>query len=203
MNSLIKLINAKNLPASIRSLERSITLVQALQEPNQISALRQTNRLELETLMVIIISQTAESLNIARTITEQQIVEAAQLIVSEYWWLRPEEILFAFKRAKTGAYGADYNRMDTTTIMRWIKSYDETDRATALEHLRLAEQKKQRQEEEQQQEVLRPLYPKAGELPFALRQSQEFRQQKQSQHRSEMHYQQFKQTQNEKKRPIF
>lgn len=62
-----------------------------------------------------------------------QVFDCTKLIIEEFWYLRPEEIMYAFKLVKMGKYGVSFNRMDAPTILLWIRDYVQTDRFEEIE----------------------------------------------------------------------
>ena len=65
--------------------------------------------------------------------TPQQVVATVHLIISEYWMLRPEEIMLAFKNGVLGKYANMPYRIDTNSVLLLIKNYVENDRWEAIE----------------------------------------------------------------------
>ena len=80
-------------------------------------------------------------------ITPKQASECASIIMSEFWMLRPEEILYVFKQAITGKYGTGFNRLDSMTICSWLREYYEGER---LSHVH---QKNKNLKEERENEL--------------------------------------------------
>lgn len=54
---------------------------------------------------------------------DQQIKQTSQLIISEYWFLKPEDFKLCFNQAKKGHYGKVFDRIDGMVIMEWLNQY--------------------------------------------------------------------------------
>ena len=65
----------------------------------------------------------------------EQIVTTAELILNDYWALKPEDLKLCFDNAKKGKYGKIYDRIDGQIIFEWLELYLE-ERAQAIETLR-------------------------------------------------------------------
>lgn len=150
---------------ALKRLETNLAATEAISQPHQISSLRIHSRESLENLILILIQQAAESLNVKGTLSNAMLYECTQMIINDYWHLRPEEIMYCFRRGKTGAYGKDYNRLDTATIMGWLHEYDTGERLSILETERIRQQKQERQQAQQDAETIAQfVYPDAESL---------------------------------------
>jgi hypothetical protein len=65
--------------------------------------------------------------------TSESINELSHLLMSQYPHHRPQELIIAIKNGMTGKYGKTYGKLSTMEVMRWVKEYDETDRADFFE----------------------------------------------------------------------
>lgn len=63
--------------------------------------------------------------NVGKTMNEQQLVQTVELILQEYWWMRPAEFKYAFNKAKLGRYGNGklYDRIDGAILFEWLNEY--------------------------------------------------------------------------------
>lgn len=138
-------VPAKEAPLALVEMQSELTIHQAITQPNQISLLRKEDKKGLQNLMIFLLDNLAESFNVKSSFSAIQLFECATLIIEEFWMLRPEEVLYCFKRAKTGAYGPVYNKLDTPTIMIWLRTYLDEERLQAVEKMN-AEFKKQENE---------------------------------------------------------
>lgn len=74
-----------------------------------------------------------------------QTMDAASMIASEFWHLKLEEIILAFKRGKLGKYGKAYNRLDVQVLCEWLTQYNHSEeKAAYLEQVRSLYRQKER-----------------------------------------------------------
>lgn len=64
-------------------------------------------------------------LNLKNPMSEDQIVFTAQTLSKDFYFLTISEVILVFKNAKSGVYGPLYERLDSTTIGSWFRSYSE------------------------------------------------------------------------------
>lgn len=65
--------------------------------------------------------------------TSESINELAYLIMNQYPHHRPQELIIVIKNGLSGNYGKSYGKITTMEVMRWMKEYEETDRAQFFE----------------------------------------------------------------------
>ena len=82
----------------------------------------------------------------ARNMTAGQIDTLAQMIHSEYCWLRITEVMLFLYKWMTGKYGEQYGSVDPQSIMRALATFVNNDRATAYD---IRERERQRTLNEQ------------------------------------------------------
>lgn len=90
---------------------------------SQLSVIRKEDKTTLHIALKNLVLSLVESLNIAQSIKDSQMVEIVFLIADKYWFLKLEELVLIFKRAKMGEYGKTYNRLDVQIVFEWIESY--------------------------------------------------------------------------------
>lgn len=74
-------------------------------------------------VLASLISGVADQLNIGRSLSEIQLVHAAKLIVSEYWYLTIADFKVCFRSALLGKYGKVFDRLDAMILLEWIREY--------------------------------------------------------------------------------
>jgi len=116
------------MPVALTRVQMDLTVSQAMSQEHQISFLKKEDPLQLEMLISMMVSLLADQFNVKSSFNDIQIVDCTLSIIKKYWYLRPEEILYAFKQAKMGVYGSAYNKLDTPTILEWLHRYDTEDR---------------------------------------------------------------------------
>lgn len=105
----------------------------ALSQPNQISYLRRNEPENLNALMTAIIATACRSFNVNQNMDGGQIAELISIIYSDYWMLKPEEILVIFKNAKMGRYGRVEYSLDIAKICSWFDKYIDAERIPYFE----------------------------------------------------------------------
>lgn len=105
-----------------------LTPALAMQNPQQLSGLKRENEGNYLKLISLLLMRVMELLNVTNTLSAAQLADLAVRIGKKYYYLRLEELVYVFQQAQNGAYGKDYNRLDSTIIMEWIDRYDVDER---------------------------------------------------------------------------
>lgn len=90
-------------------------------------------------LVVHMITDLVEFINAGKTMNPDQITQTAAMIITDYNWLKVEDIKVCFTNGKRGHYGQLYDRLDGQIIFQWLNQYT-TDRTN--ESLRLNDLKR-------------------------------------------------------------
>lgn len=91
-------------------------------------------------MLVIILGSVVRFFSVGRTVNDMQLAETAKLILSEYYFLKIEDLKLCFDRMKKGYYGETYDRMDGNVILVALKKYTE-ERIDIAERLSLESHK--------------------------------------------------------------
>lgn len=129
--------NAGELPAIIKKRQNEISMSEAIEQPSRIAYLRNNNRAELEFLLLIMLENLSLQFNVKEGFDDDQIEDCYMTIIAEFSQISPEELLYVFRRAKSGHYGPVYNRLDTQTVCRWIREYMDGERMTYFQQTRI------------------------------------------------------------------
>jgi hypothetical protein len=89
----------------------------------QLSKIKKEDEASLHIALKNLIVNLVESLNLTQTVNESQIIEMVFLLSDKYWFVKLEELVLVFKKAKLGEYGKIYNRLDVQIISEWIDSF--------------------------------------------------------------------------------
>lgn len=54
-----------------------------------------------------------------------QVAQTADLVIEEFYYLKPDDLKLCFTKAKKGAYGKLYDRIDGQIILEWLRQYDQ------------------------------------------------------------------------------
>jgi len=97
-------------------------------------------------LMVYILADTIQALNVGKTMNDVQIARTSDLILDEFFYLKPEDFKLCFDRALMGKYGVAFDRLDTQIVFSWLYKYctdraDKADDSSYQDHIRIKESK--------------------------------------------------------------
>lgn len=109
---------------------------QEIKEGIQISQLRQESPEQLIVGISFLITDVNNYMNVKRSLNSAQIAGLAVKIARNWWYLKLSELMYVFERAKSGAYGSNYETLSTEKIEGWILEYDTTERLDLLEQTR-------------------------------------------------------------------
>ncbi len=107
-------------------IQSKISLREAIESNGSLQILEKESPTELKQSITNLIFMLNESLNLSVKINEFQAMEMTFYIISEYPYLKLEELILIFKKGKTGSYGQEnnnskiYNRVDISVINTWI-----------------------------------------------------------------------------------
>ena len=113
---------------NVRTLEQAI----AVNTPT-IAQVNKAKEAAGRQLIGVHIIQLVNALNVANTLTSDQLVQAARLLSDEYWYLTLADLKVIFTNAMLGKYGELYNRLDVQVISGWFAQYSLA-RTNAHEH---------------------------------------------------------------------
>ena len=113
--------------------QSQVSVAVALAQPMQISGMRKEDPETLENLLMAMLSMLAGAFNVKAGFTSDSMYECVLLVIEKYWYLRPEEVMYVFKRAKMGEYGPVFNKLDIATVMEWLHKYDTEERLNHVE----------------------------------------------------------------------
>lgn len=98
-------------------------------------------------LVVYILADVVQNLNVGKTMNDLQIARTADLILDEFFYLKPEDFKLCFDRALMGKYGVAFDRLDTQIVFSWLYKYcgdraEKADDSSYQDHVRCKETKK-------------------------------------------------------------
>lgn len=86
-------------------------------------------------LISILIIEVLEWYNVKNSMSDNQILEVAYMLFSEFKHYNIYDIGLCFKNGKTGKYGKVYDRIDGGVLFEWLRLYD-IDRTGAIVTIR-------------------------------------------------------------------
>ena len=95
------------------------------------ASIRKHGERKIETFVKIWIADFLQSVNLKRSLNEDQVDEIAFLVVSEYRNMTISDINLIFKNAKLGKYGQFYESIDVVKVLGWFNEYFENRIRTA------------------------------------------------------------------------
>lgn len=91
--------------------------------------------------MVYILTDTIQMINVGKSMNDVQIARTADLILDEYYYLKPDDFKMCFNNAIIGKYGKSYDRIDVQVICDWLNQYC-NDRANNADDISMNEHNK-------------------------------------------------------------
>lgn len=79
--------------------------------------------MKLRAFMVNIIIDLVMFFNVGKTMKDTQAAQTADLIIEEFYFLKPDDFKLCFTRAKKGYYGKVFDRIDGQVIFEWLNQY--------------------------------------------------------------------------------
>lgn len=115
------------MPAARPEIEKKAAEVQAWLDriPNRhtISQAYREEPICLVDDMTLLFCWLNEQLNVSVQMSEQQMTNAAMMLVYSFPYLRLEDVAIILREGLTGKYGTVYNRLDVTVISDWARQY--------------------------------------------------------------------------------
>lgn len=78
----------------------------------------------MRSFMVKILNDLLDFFSVGKTMGAVQVAQTADLIIEEYYFLKPDDFKLCFSRAKKGIYGKVYDRIDGQVIFDWLNTYE-------------------------------------------------------------------------------
>lgn len=94
-------------------------------------------------LVVTLLKDVIDNLCITGTMNDNQLGMAAKMIIADYGTLRISEIRYVFLNGIKGVYGKNYNRIDVSILMDWLRTYDVEERLRNIEAIQLERAKRE------------------------------------------------------------
>lgn len=105
------------------TIERGVTLEKAIQGTTIRNLIREIGDTTLLVALAGMILQTAGFFNLGKSITDEQALDTASLLIDSYPHETVEDFTLMFREAKKGKYGELYNRLDGQIIFKWMSDY--------------------------------------------------------------------------------
>jgi hypothetical protein len=79
--------------------------------------------MKAKALLVFIVTDALSCFNVGKTMNDTQIALMVELILEEYYFLKPDDFKLMFKQAVMCVYGQVYDRIDVQVICSWLQQY--------------------------------------------------------------------------------
>lgn len=85
----------------------------------------QVGGLVIRGLLNVLVADLVLFFNVGKNMGAEQVKSTVQLIIEDYWMLKPEDFKLCFNNMKKGVYGKAYDRMDGQVILQALATYVE------------------------------------------------------------------------------
>ena len=85
----------------------------------------------MRAFMVKVLNDLLDFFNVGKNMGAIQVASTADLIIEEFYFLKPDDFKLCFNRAKKGYYGKVYDRIDGQVILEWLSTYTNDRMTTA------------------------------------------------------------------------
>ena len=110
------------------------TALEILKKGTQISGLNARNPDYLLAELTVQITGLMTHFKVAQTWgSPAEVRTAALTLAKDFWYMKLEDLKLCFDRAKRGCYGKVYNRLDLGLVYEWLRIYENTEKANAVE----------------------------------------------------------------------
>lgn len=86
---------------------------------------REFGETHLRAFMVNVLNDLINFFNVGKSMSAVQVAQTADLVIEEFYYLKPDDLKLCFTKAKKGAYGKLYDRIDGQIILEWLRQYDQ------------------------------------------------------------------------------
>ena len=146
-------------------LRNGLTTVGAVvNESHQLSGINKANPEGLMEVLVLLITELADSLHTTERMNANQIIRTAHGIAKDFWYYKLEEIVLVLDNI---IKQKNYNRLDQTVIYDALNTH-EAKRQAIIEAHRTQQLKVDTQEKEEQLAQIRATYERAKTDPLAF-----------------------------------
>ena len=94
--------------------------------------------MKVQAFVGLMIADTVLFFNVGKMMNANQVGATANMIIEEYYYLKPDDFKLCFNRAKKGYYGKVYDRIDGQVIFDWLNAYS-SERLSQAETIQIQE----------------------------------------------------------------
>ena len=92
---------------------------------------KEFGEIHLQAFMVNVLNDVIGFFSVGKTMGATQVASTADLIIEEFYFLKPDDFKLCFNQAKKGYYGKVYDRIDGQVIFEWLNAYTNDRMTTA------------------------------------------------------------------------
>lgn len=93
-------------------------------EPAIGTAIKKLGMAKTRAILIFPLADVLEFFNVGNTMSDVQVAMTVDLIIEEYPYMKMDDLKLCFKNAMKLKYGENYNRIDGSIIMGWLREYD-------------------------------------------------------------------------------
>jgi hypothetical protein len=93
-------------------------------EPAIGTIIRKFGEPQARAVLVILVADALDFFNVGNTMSAMQVITTVDLIIEEYPYMKTDDFKLCFKNAMKMKYGENYNRIDGSIIMGWLREYN-------------------------------------------------------------------------------
>lgn len=108
---------------AIAEIERKLTFSQCLAAPIMLN--NKSGEADYVKAIFVIVKRFNDLMNVSKKLNEDQMIALANDLYESFGGESLEDVVLFFKMARTGAFGVDFYRLDTTIILSWLPKYFE------------------------------------------------------------------------------
>lgn len=109
---------------AINKVIKELTIQGAIETGTQLSKIKKDcGEQKAVRLVFKLLQRLSKRLNIKGGLDDELMIDIADNVVLDYWFLKLEEIAMILDKAGKGGYGKIYDRLDMATIYDWFNQY--------------------------------------------------------------------------------
>ena len=93
-------------------------------EPAIGTIIRKFGEPQARAVLVILVADALDFFNVGNTMSAMQVITTVDLIIEEYPYMKTDDFKLCFKNAMKMKYCENYNRIDGSIIMGWLREYN-------------------------------------------------------------------------------
>lgn len=92
--------------------------------PSIATCRKELGEMPTKAILAMILTDTALFFNTGQNMNQDQIVQLAEMVIEDYYFLKIDDLKLCFKNAMKGRYGQIF-RIDGSIVLSWLEKYQE------------------------------------------------------------------------------